>query len=190
MPAVQAPPAVARPRSDTGAKSVRGSHPAPASPHKVVDGEICSAVELFRIEGYAVLLSHESAHAHLGSLSAGSWLINALAELAPLVEMGENWDGYGAPAIRPAVVVAALMFLQSIAVPGMIAPAIVATGRGNVQLEWHRHGVEIDVEISGDAKYEASCFSIADDVEFNGNVRSVDPTLARAIARLEHGQRS
>jgi hypothetical protein len=55
-----------------------------------------------------------------------------------------GWDSYGAPPISPDAIASARAWLAGV--------QIVPTSHGGVQLEWHRHGVEVEVEFSADGK--------------------------------------
>lgn len=124
-------------------------------------------------------------------LFARSWLRAALSELDRLTSLESDWDGYGAPVIQPSLIIHTLNFLEATALESAPAPAIVATSRGSIQLEWHRRGHEIDVEIAPDGSFEASVESPNEEPrELTGDVRSgIDPALARAIARTAPGWR-
>jgi len=66
--------------------------------------------------------------------------IDSLRELAP------NWDGYGAPAIDPAVIEAAKRFIDRL--PEAIAPRprVVPMSNGTLQLEWHAGSKSLELE--------------------------------------------
>jgi hypothetical protein len=75
------------------------------------------------------------------------WLSPALQTLQRLASLPENWDSYGAPALDPRSVPAAVSLLSELMSPGTPAPAIVPTSRGWVQFEWHRPGKDLEVEM-------------------------------------------
>lgn len=165
-------------------------HQRPALPHVEVECHINAFVEEWRDPSgsrYIEFPIDVSARASIPSgLVAGSWLRSALAELSRLTALEDNWDGYGAPVIHPMAIIHALRFLEDTATRGNAAPAIVATGAGAVQLEWHRDGFEIDVEILPDGTFEASMES-PDGTEdyWSEDLRNgVPPDLAQYIFRL------
>ena len=124
-------------------------------------------------------------------LFAGSWLRTVLDQLERLTSLESDWDGYGAPVIQPSLIIHTLNFLEATALKSAPAPAIVATNRGSIQLEWHRRGHEIDVEIAPDGSFEA-CSEAPDEEprDWEGDVRAgIDPALARAIAQTAPGWR-
>jgi len=115
-------------------------------------------------------------------LPAGSLLRGVLAELQTLVALPADWDGYGAPPIAPDVVVNAIAFLNDVASPGLMVPAIVPTGLGRVQIEWHRSGVELDVEVGPDGTFEASYRGPDGELDWTWYATSgVPPELARRL---------
>lgn len=136
-------------------------------------------------------LQNSTGISHEQPLFAGSWLRTVLSEFERLTSLEADWDGYGAPVIQPSLIIHTLNFLEATALESGPAPAIVATGRGSIQLEWHRRGHEIDVEIAPDGSFEASVESPNEEPrELTGDVRSgIDPALARAIARTAPGWR-
>lgn len=71
-----------------------------------------------------------------------------------LLSLRENWDSYGAPPIRRALVEQAIDFIEAMgnSVP---VPSIVPTVKGGVQLEWHQGQIDLEVEIE-----EASTFNV------------------------------
>lgn len=73
--------------------------------------------------------------------------IDAIAAICKLGELSPNWDSYGAlPIDRQCLVTAILLWLTS-ARPQTPPPAVVPTIRGGVQLEWHRGGIDLEIEI-------------------------------------------
>ena len=125
----------------------------------------------------------------VGPLAVVSSFDLALARLGEIASAGPNWDGYGAPAIEATTVVASLLFLHNVATQAGLQPAIVATGAGNIQFEWHWGTSAIDVEIGPDFSFNATQWmSHAEIGEWNGDVRTgIDPDLARAIGWVGRG---
>lgn len=63
-----------------------------------------------------------------------------------LRRLGANWDSYGAPPLDPATVDRARMFLKRV----HVCPCV----RGGVQLEWHTHGIDLEIEFLPDGTVE------------------------------------
>lgn len=119
----------------------------------------------------------------------GSWLAEALHDIRRLTDLGDNWDGYGAPSIQIGTVISVLEFLRMTTRPTVMRPAIVPTGLGDIQVEWHYDGVEIDVEINAVGRYYASYVASGVEREWEGEIANgVDPDLALAIANLASPQ--
>lgn len=68
---------------------------------------------------------------------------------ASLLELGENWDSYGASPITPESVAGAERVAN---VVGKWEPRAVPTPNGGVQLEWTVDGVDLEIEIGPDGK--------------------------------------
>jgi hypothetical protein len=59
----------------------------------------------------------------------------------------ENWDSYGARRVDPRCTEAAVGLLRAILDSTTPRPFVVPTCRGGIQLEWHRGGVDLEIEI-------------------------------------------
>ena len=70
-----------------------------------------------------------------------------------LLRLQRGWNSHNAQPVSETAVRRTIEFLMEYLVRGVAAPAVVPTVRGGVQLEWHRNGVDIEVEFStgGDA---------------------------------------
>jgi hypothetical protein len=78
-------------------------------------------------------------------------LVLKLCELATLPE---NWDSYGAGRIDPICVVAAIGLVTSVVQENFALPIATPTNRGTVLLEWHRNGVDLEVEVFSQQSYQ------------------------------------
>ena len=67
-----------------------------------------------------------------------------------LLQLPRGWNSYDAEPVSVAAFEQATEFLTTYLVEGVADPVVVPTVRGGVQLEWHRHGVDVEVEISPD----------------------------------------
>jgi hypothetical protein len=76
-----------------------------------------------------------------------AWAVDALGDVRAIGDLAPNWDGYGAPAIDPAVIEAAVAFISRL--PGHLAirqPRVVPTAGGMLQLEWHEGARSLELE--------------------------------------------
>lgn len=77
-----------------------------------------------------------------------AWLRPVIEDLESLSRLKENWDTYGAPRINDGCIKDALSLLEEVQGDSSPAPSCVPTSEGGIQLEWHRNGVDLEIEIS------------------------------------------
>jgi hypothetical protein len=101
-----------------------------------------------------------------------AWLHQAVVAVQRLLALPENWDSYGGQ--RPTLVSAlkAFQVLDQIMTGDAPLPAFVPTNRGGIQLEWHRNGTDLEVEITPDGR-SLVCF----EDERTGQVWEQDVTM-------------
>lgn len=83
-----------------------------------------------------------------------TWLRRTMEQLTAISSLADDWDSYGARAISPSRIAQAGILVQSIADERAPAPSLVPTPEGNIQLEWHSHGVELEVLLLSEADLE------------------------------------
>lgn len=76
--------------------------------------------------------------------------------IAELRTMSPNWDSYGASSITHKAAVNAVRMFCQIMYDETPPPQVVPTNSGNIQLEWHIHSIDLEIEISGDG--EVHCY--------------------------------
>jgi hypothetical protein len=88
-----------------------------------------------------------------GASHTSEWLEPVLSQLESLSSLEKNWDGYGAAAPRPEVVLAAIKFIRHLAANSVIsAPHVSPTRTGGVLFEWERDPYHLEVQfVSKDA---------------------------------------
>ena len=74
----------------------------------------------------------------------------ALDRAIELLQLPRGWNSHGAEPVSIAAFEQTVEFLTTYLVEGVAGPVLVPTVRGGVQLEWHRRGVDIEVEVSPD----------------------------------------
>jgi hypothetical protein len=79
------------------------------------------------------------------------WRRGALARLARIAALENDWDSYGARPISGAVVALVEHLLEVSAQPKVPEPAVVPTPDGGVQLEWHIRGLDLEVAVAPSA---------------------------------------
>ncbi len=80
-------------------------------------------------------------------------IVNVIRQASELLHLPPGWNSYGAKPIANEAVEAAIAFLVEAipAIPNVVAPAVVPTVRGGLQLEWRRQGVDLEIEFGPDA---------------------------------------
>ena len=75
-------------------------------------------------------------------------ILHAIRQASELVQLPRGWNSYDAKPVSSEAVRKAIAFLVDAAssIPDVVAPAVVPTVRGGLQLEWHRQGVDLEIE--------------------------------------------
>jgi hypothetical protein len=84
---------------------------------------------------------------------SSSWLESAERELDEFSNLSNGWDSYNAPPVPRTEIEAARQLLRSLVAVNVARPAITATARGHIQLEWHTHQKDIEIELLGPDRY-------------------------------------
>ena len=115
-----------------------------------------------------------------------SWSSDLLAKISELGNLEEGWDSYGARPVDPQCAVAAVEFLLYVLDASLPKPSIVPTNRGGIQLEWHRAGADLEIEIESPTRlhvfFEDEQDGREDEVTLSGNLKPVVPFLERLKA--------
>ena len=77
------------------------------------------------------------------------WANEAMQKLAALSELKAGWDGHHGKPITNVAVSYTKNILGHIMQPGVPLPSITPLSYGGVQLEWHRKGWDIEIEVPG-----------------------------------------
>lgn len=79
------------------------------------------------------------------------WIEPCVGRLSEILSLSQDWDSYGARAIKLNSVLGALRFLAMTMKPNTPIPDIGPSRNGNVVLEWHTLKGDLEVEILADA---------------------------------------
>ena len=82
----------------------------------------------------------------LGAADAAPWVQEVLAELQRLATLRPGWDGAGGRKLSPSAIQAAISFMNRMLSSSTLAPQIVPTSAGGIQLEWHSRGIDLEIE--------------------------------------------
>ena len=109
--------------------------------------------------------------------SPTSWILEAVDSLNSLLALEENWDSYCARKASPEAAFAAITLLHHVMDEQTPAPSIIPTPSGNIQLEWHRSEIDLEVEVTSSKTYFISYEDISgltDPYEDDSPVHSVE----------------
>jgi hypothetical protein len=111
-----------------------------------------------------------------------AWTSAVVRRLNDLLRLGENWDSYGASKPSGNSAVELVKVLYDVAGPDTPPPAIVPSPAGHFQAEWHRNGIDLELEVVTPTKILVS-FSSAQgswDAEMNLDITR----LAEAVRQV------
>ncbi len=77
-----------------------------------------------------------------------AWLGPVVARLQEIAQYGPGWDSYNAVPVGRENIRAAFAFMRRVLGDGVPAPSLVALPRGGLQIEWHRAGLDAEIEFS------------------------------------------
>lgn len=78
------------------------------------------------------------------------WFVPVASSLLDLLRLPTEWNSYAARPISPRAARAALELLVETMEPDTPHPSVVPMSRGDIQLEWHLRGLDIEVVVSAD----------------------------------------
>ncbi len=85
-----------------------------------------------------------------------SWFPEAASRLNAILKLPENWNSYGAVKIRKEAASNAMRLMRWPMIVKVAFPAIVPVPTGNIQLEWHESGIDLEIEIAPDGFFSIS----------------------------------
>ena len=93
--------------------------------------------------------SSSSAFSNAGSDDAeeGVWVSAAITRIFELTKLPAGWDGHAGIKVNVSTAIFAMEVMKHCAIKGVPEPAIVPLSYGGVQLEWHRRGWDLELEI-------------------------------------------
>lgn len=74
-----------------------------------------------------------------------AWRGGAMKRIMRVLCLPFDWDSQGSDAPPPATAAEALSFLGRVLAPNAVPPAVVPLSGGGIQLEWHRHGADVEI---------------------------------------------
>jgi hypothetical protein len=80
-------------------------------------------------------------------------MVPVARRIGELLRLPANWDSYGARTIRLELVQAGLELLGRTVRAGTPPPAVVPTGRGGLQFEWHLPHADLEIEVTSASRF-------------------------------------
>ncbi len=87
------------------------------------------------------------------------WLKKTLEAMHHLSGLPENWSSYGSYRIEDTAIFEAMRVLANVLGPHGVAPLVVPTSIGGIQLEWHREGEDVELEVSPQGSLSAYAYN-------------------------------
>lgn len=132
-----------------------------------------------------------SGHIYMESFASASvvghafpqWLGRIRDRIQELSTLPPGWDGEAAPPVEVVPLRSAWEFLLALSPLLRVPPNVVPTLAGGVVLEWHRSGIELEVEFTPKGEADVSCEHSTGE-EFEGPLESRFPEVASTMRQL------
>jgi hypothetical protein len=114
-----------------------------------------------------------------------AWLQPTIQSFRDLLQMPPNWDGYAASQMDEQIVRQALLLLAEVMENDAPPPSVVPLSDGGVQVEWHRHGRNLEIEFPADEPPAFCYYEDNSEIECEGQVSRGYDQLRGYIASLK-----
>lgn len=118
-----------------------------------------------------------------------NWLPDILNRLVGLVRLPRGWDGHDGQPVKIDVASFAIQFILETSEPNISAPQIVPLSYGGIQLEWHEHGIDLEIEIQAPNKTFVSFKDHRTGEEFESEFSTDYAEVMRVMRVLASSQR-
>ena len=107
----------------------------------------------------------------------------AVGRAIELLQLPRGWNSHSAEPVSEEAFVRTVEFLSEYMVAGVAGPAVVPTVRGGLQLEWHRQGVDIEVEVGPEGSVSWCAEDRETGVEFEANLAGHEEAVRQWLKR-------
>lgn len=114
-----------------------------------------------------------------------AWVTPTVQSLLDLLQLPQNWDGYGAVRIQEQIAQKVLMVLVEVMESDAPAPSIVPLSDGGVQVEWHRRGRNLEIEFPDGEAPGFYYYEDGSELESEGQVSGNHDRIQAYIANLK-----
>lgn len=118
---------------------------------------------------------------------APKWFDSVVRAAKNFAQLGPNWDSEGASAVNPNAVASCIQLLAQLATPGTPPPDLLPNSTGNVSIEWHRNGIDLEIEVGPHGPLYAHCENARTNEEWEGSASSTLIRAASCLSKLTHG---
>ena len=113
------------------------------------------------------------------------WVHPTMRTLRALLQLPRNWDGYGANEVQESAVNGSWNLLVEIMNDDTLAPSIVPLSDGGIQIEWHRHGRNLEIEFFRDEAPSFYFYETDNGVEDEGPAHENLALLRKILAEMK-----
>jgi hypothetical protein len=113
---------------------------------------------------------------------APEWLGSLVDEINAAALLPQNWDTYGAGALREKAARHGIALLGRVRFGGP-APRVTVSPDGDLQMSWRTNDVELEVEVTADGDVEVFLGADGDEREWRSSVFG-DDHLVEALGRV------
>ncbi len=124
----------------------------------------------------------------VGSGNEPTSLWTVLDSLQRLADLPPGWDSYGAKPLAATAVRRLLNLAPVLLPPDGPEPTVVTTRSGGIQLEWHKGGVDLEVEVPPSDPISFLYADAAADEELEGTGALDQSLIERAFSRLTEAE--
>lgn len=112
------------------------------------------------------------------------WLDRAKGELRRLADLPEDWDSYGGRPPNSASIARTLEVLDLLMEGDVPLPNFIPTSDGGVQLEWHRRGIDLEIEVKPSGRVAVYYLNGASGTEWEKDLTSSLDSLVPIVRGL------
>ena len=113
-----------------------------------------------------------------------AWLTPTIEKLNELQRLTATDWSVGAKPADASAIKSTLELLTKILANDTPPPSVVPTWDGGVQVEWHRNGIDLEIEVSADREPEYYFFDHQSNEEVEGEVRGNLDQLSKYVKKL------
>jgi len=115
------------------------------------------------------------------------WIIPTIHPICELLKFKNGWDTYGGRHIEEDIIANALAWTFEVFPKCSLTPSVVPTSHGGLQYEWHRCGIDLEVEFVDSVRVHACYADHKDctlwDLDVTTNTQPVRDALRKMIKR-------